>query len=119
MKNFNDEDLLDFLSDTEGMTDEEIKEDLLSQGIDPDESQKKTLNFLTKLEAIIKLEEAKEMQKEFEKLSDYENPECGVHIGSLALQFRNKQQLTSDDNENIEKDKQKLNLIKKLNKSEI
>ncbi len=119
MENFNDDIIIEFLSDPEGLTDEEIKEELIGLGIDPEKSQERTINFLEKMEAKLKMEAGKELQKEFDSVTDFAIQNCETADICPALAFRNKTQISGEDEKNIAMDKQKLEMIKKIKRGDI
>ena len=114
MENFKDNNILEFLSEPEGLSDEEINEELERRGVDPEQSQRKTIDFLRKLVAQIKIEKGRMIQNEFDRMSDNESEGFGVNESAMAIAFRNKTGISKEDEENFKKDKLRMEALKKI-----
>lgn len=118
----NSENIVDFLISTEGESREQIREYLLNEGIDPEEAKKTVLEIINKRRAERMFEEGKKVQEKFEREYYFntgieEDRDSDILIGELAYSYRDKNNISKEEEEKIEKaDKKALEILKKIKK---
>ncbi len=96
---------------------ESINENLKSAGIDAEQFQKDILEKLEKLEAENKLKQGEQFREYFYNQLN-ENELSNAELEEPAFGFRDKQgDLTGSEEKELEEDKRKLALLKKINRS--
>ncbi|QQS37785.1 MAG: hypothetical protein IPM56_07510 [Ignavibacteriales bacterium] len=109
--------LLSIYLNPEFEDEESINENLKSAGIDAEQFQKDMMEKLEKLEAGNKLKDGKQFKEDFYRQLN-ESELSNAELEEIAFGFRDKKgNLTGGEEKELEEDKKKLALLKKINRS--